>query len=1192
MSSSFPKHFVNNSETKEFFDVLNGRVLRQMTLGESFQRTKVPKFKFPKPFLISDVVYEVYDSSDSEETDTLSNHNAIVANTNMPSTAITTSNLDSNLLCSTPENEGISNSAFHVKGTGENPHLSPISNCTLIGQDQCTIADSSKTASSCSSEKTLLYGCNSIYESTVLNTTTQCSPEKNVTVEIAQSNELDVLIMNDPTNFEDNCTEHFALNMQNTFPKKNCCKRKLHFNNCGKSPKGHQTEVQTLSLDVTTCNEKNKLDGDANLMPKPKPKRKKRCSKKNNKAENSASYKFDKVHNSNTKSVEQSGNTELPAFTVLNCLKTVPQAESPKLTSSPQFSPSGWLSKSTNKSQKRKFESIDKNTKNNAKKSTQEEQSKCLPLTQSKISTIPQLIKTPQSSSIQISKHITDNVPNTPTKDPEKAKLCKPAHRSKSPVTLTPDSVSKSSLKTTSKSMTTKVTIDATKPSCSKTLKKFPSSQNVCTTAKKRPPLNSRSPRIGNLGSSKGSPIKDQGLKGLKPKDGKQLQLKQLNKLVELYKTVASSRHLQSLLNSDQKDILKRFISMEDQQKYVVMKLFIWKKSWYNVSKFCVKAQICLQDDKEKYNIMEYLRDEGFVHSDYKSSGDMVGLLKELARQQILEIINELRITPNSGTKDQLIMSIFNATRRQTTLTKKTLKDMVFTEIEKKLGFAVMIKEEVYEALYNIYTLATFTNRDFEDIQTYFRQTVHLRVVFPEAPVEDYSVFSSRDIFLAYANALQLRRELDDILANKAKVNKVVGICTVAKVAYVRLVNTETDDTPSHENAPHLKRFSAQHVYSSVLSMCCERIFTKTNGKPNEVRKWLEFLIKRFPHSQKLGKWYHQLVWLHMKHLDNIDYTMGAKLLIEAMETKRLTERGAYELALLGEPLKSSKKNKIDQIYYDKVTQVVPKIIDPTNFPQVQIDSRCIRSGVSGRKRVYIIRNNEEITTKSVEMVALDHYAENGYPKGEHCEGSLVRILLILYFWDITYNPTKHIPGTFISKLQSAPLDMFSSYFYQNRKDCINERLRQIESTWSDQELMHFAADNWQKHSHESSAMGVVMNTLKEVEIIQILVNVIGRKVLAKIFKKLIENLRENSSGMPDLLVWNVHQKTHKFVEVKGEGDRLAPNQILWLDYLQNIGASIEVCFVHSMGSKRKKINVKTKDKTSILHSEERDSNS
>lgn len=67
---------------------------------------------------------------------------------------------------------------------------------------------------------------------------------------------------------------------------------------------------------------------------------------------------------------------------------------------------------------------------------------------------------------------------------------------------------------------------------------------------------------------------------------------------------------------------------------------------------------------------------------------------------------------------------------------------------------------------------------------------------------------------------------------------------------------------------------------------------------------------------------------------------------------------------------------------------------------------------------------------------------------------------------------------------------------------------------------------------------------------------------------------------MPDLLVWNVDEKTHKFVEVKGEGDRLAPNQLLWLDYLQKVGASVEVCLVHSMGSKRKIVKKPIMDDT------------
>lgn len=67
-----------------------------------------------------------------------------------------------------------------------------------------------------------------------------------------------------------------------------------------------------------------------------------------------------------------------------------------------------------------------------------------------------------------------------------------------------------------------------------------------------------------------------------------------------------------------------------------------------------------------------------------------------------------------------------------------------------------------------------------------------------------------------------------------------------------------------------------------------------------------------------------------------------------------------------------------------------------------------------------------------------------GYPGGSHCEGSLIKALLILYFWDIIYNPEIVVRGSFVSKWQSAPLDFFTRYFYENRKDAIDARLLQI----------------------------------------------------------------------------------------------------------------------------------------------------
>lgn len=61
--------------------------------------------------------------------------------------------------------------------------------------------------------------------------------------------------------------------------------------------------------------------------------------------------------------------------------------------------------------------------------------------------------------------------------------------------------------------------------------------------------------------------------------------------------------------------ILSKLIRMEDDQKYCVMKLFIWQKTWYNIFKFSSKAQLIVADDKDITDIFMFLVEEGFVRT-------------------------------------------------------------------------------------------------------------------------------------------------------------------------------------------------------------------------------------------------------------------------------------------------------------------------------------------------------------------------------------------------------------------------------------------------------------------------------------------------------------------------------------------------------------------------------------------------
>ena len=53
----------------------------------------------------------------------------------------------------------------------------------------------------------------------------------------------------------------------------------------------------------------------------------------------------------------------------------------------------------------------------------------------------------------------------------------------------------------------------------------------------------------------------------------------------------------------------------------------------------------------------------------------------------------------------------------------------------------------------------------------------------------------------------------------------------------------------------------------------------------------------------------------------------------------------------------------------------------------------------------------------------------------------------------------------------------------------------------------------------------------------------LGGKSLAFICRVSCEDYTHRSSGVPDLLIWNISESAAKFVEVKGPGDTLMENQ-------------------------------------------------
>jgi len=319
------------------------------------------------------------------------------------------------------------------------------------------------------------------------------------------------------------------------------------------------------------------------------------------------------------------------------------------------------------------------------------------------------------------------------------------------------------------------------------------------------------------------------------------------------------------------------------------------------------------------------------------------------------------------------------------------------------------------------------------------------------------------------------------------------------------------------------------------------------------------------PHYR--GKWYEELALILQVHLK--DFEQAAAVVIEAMKDDRLNEVHQQMLSTRGSLLLH--KRGISQTLKQKLGENIKEPLKKP--PTVTIKAKSMQINAPGRKQVYIQESvcKQEVTYSSVEECAISHYKSEGYTEGVHDEGSTVKSLFGLIFWDIIYE--RPVPDVFRSSYQHAPLDLWSGEFYRNRKERIDKRLENL-CKWD----MKYVQDYVEKIYKENEGKESVVNWQRFRNLQQIvgLINCIGIQVLSKILERLVKNYQAVRSGFPDLLVWNPNSSKYKFVEVKGPGDRLSVAQNMWLNYLTKCNANAEVCHVETTGAKKQKLKMKT----------------
>lgn len=183
-----------------------------------------------------------------------------------------------------------------------------------------------------------------------------------------------------------------------------------------------------------------------------------------------------------------------------------------------------------------------------------------------------------------------------------------------------------------------------------------------------------------------------------------------------------------------------------------------------------------------------------------------------------------------------------------------------------------------------------------------------------------------------------------------------------------------------------------------------------------------------------------------------------------------------------------------------------------------------------------------------VEQGVADYFIENGYG-AVHAENYPWRGLFGLVFWDVIYDTNVqaiHHP------LQRMPSDFHQPDFYRKRVSQIRQRLAELDTSEKFEQALE---------STFIEKFGVANVLIDWNEILLELVRLIAKSLtplqLRAILLEMAVNLRENTRGFPDLMVWS--SEGLELIEVKSPTDHLSAQQLHWMHFMADLGVKARV---------------------------------
>ncbi|CAN7335932.1 VRR-NUC domain-containing protein [Trinickia sp. LjRoot230] len=185
----------------------------------------------------------------------------------------------------------------------------------------------------------------------------------------------------------------------------------------------------------------------------------------------------------------------------------------------------------------------------------------------------------------------------------------------------------------------------------------------------------------------------------------------------------------------------------------------------------------------------------------------------------------------------------------------------------------------------------------------------------------------------------------------------------------------------------------------------------------------------------------------------------------------------------------------------------------------------------------------------SVEHVVRAHLHTPHAP-AYYVENALINSLFGLLCWDAVFEP---VQGAFFHPFQRGPADLHAPDFHTRRAEPFERCLAQLDTGAYRDTIIH--------HLHEKAGMQspfVFWGVLND-ELVTLALACLPAAHLKLWFIRLLDDIRSNRSGLPDLIRFWPDERRYELIEVKGPGDRLQDNQIRWLSYCAQHGMPTRV---------------------------------